>query len=233
MEVPGPRLTQAAVNQAEARIGISHPVIAVLDQYSPQLIQLQQGYSSLTDVEEQQRFVRENYGFLAVAIVEAGPFTLRAEDIVAIWSRAIEVFRLPPIKDQRYALAGMVTAAYCIQGAASPEWKSYPRRVVEGRGIPEWIMTDSQVLVPVRRRLEEVGKSLHEIDFYLYGTEEPAQELAANLYLKGREGDKEAETAYNTLNDYFKAHRTPVLEEIGENFRNGLMSIYRDLKNWT
>ena len=218
MSAERPTLTQDAVQRAEARVDVAHPVITVLDQQAPRLAELQQGYAHITDNQEQQRFISEQYGFLADSIVEAGPFTLEPVELIAVWSKATEMLG----GYERYALAGMVSTAYAIQGASNPDWRSFPRSYIEREGVPEGVRTDAEGLQHVRERLRDIWDSTNEIDFYVYGTNEGAMGLAFKLGKRESEGDEEAKKMLEELIAREKEFKTPVLTEIHENFANVL-----------
>ena len=47
-------LTREQIESAERREGIYHPVITLIESYTPQIIQLNQEYSKITDNQEQR-----------------------------------------------------------------------------------------------------------------------------------------------------------------------------------
>jgi hypothetical protein len=222
MSVERPILSGKQIARAERREGVSHPVLSVLEQHLPTIIQLNEGYSSLTDNQEQQRYIKKHYGFLADALVEAGPYTLEPTDLIAIWSRAQEVFS----GYHQQALAGMVSSVYAIQGAENSEWRKFPRHYLETSQLPEGVIKDKGGLLYVKSRLDQIGESLDDIDFYTYGTREPRMTYAFNLAKRGSEGDEAAKKELERLIAHEKAHQTPVLEAFHANFRNGYIPLY-------
>lgn len=220
-------ITRDQVSQAEQRVGYSHPIIAVLDRHLPQITQLHEGFSSISGNQEQQEYIRQNYGFLADAVVEAGSFTLQPLEMVAVWSRAMEIF--PSNLYHRYALARIITSAYAIQGLeATPAWKSFPRHFFETNNIPDELVEDRLELEHLKWRISDIGRSIDELDFYSYGTREDAMEVAFKLGKRAnQEGDVEAQEQLDKLISYQKEHKTPVLGAIHENWGIGLSSTYR------
>jgi hypothetical protein len=222
-----PELTGEQVSRAERRDGITHPVLSVIEQHLPTINHLTEGYSQITNNQEQQRYIREHYGFLADAFVEAGPYTMEPTDIVAIWSRATEVFS----GYHRYALAQMISSAYAIQGLDNPEWRRYPRHYLETSELPEEVTEDRDGMLHAQSRLDEIDRSLKDIDFYVYGTHESAMSLAFNLSKKEAAGDQEAKRQLEELIAHQESRTTPVLGQIHENFGNGLYPLYFPLMN--
>lgn len=222
MTAERPLLTRDQVAWAESRVGLTHPVLTVIENHLPATVPLTEGYSQITDTQEQQRYIREHYGFLADAIVEAGPYTLEPIDLIVIWSRAREVFS----GYHRYALAGMVSSAFAVQGAESPEWKKFPRHYLETSNLPKGVVRDRGGLVYVSSKLNHIRESLGEISFYINGTREPNRSHIFELAKRSSNGDKEAEQELEILIAYSKAHTTPTLAEIHENFGNGFTPLY-------
>ncbi|MDD5415978.1 MAG: hypothetical protein PHE48_03195 [Candidatus Daviesbacteria bacterium] len=223
MPTERPALTKEQVAQAESRIGITHPVLTVIENHLPTLIQLSNDYPKTSDNQGQSQYIREHYGFLADAFVEAGPYTLEPLDLIAIWSRVTRgVFPLYA----RYRLAGMVSSIYAIQGVENPEWRKFPRHYLETGELPECVTRDRGGLLYVQSRLRQIGESLEDIDFYIYGTREPAMSYAFQLAKREAEGDEEAKKKLEALILHEKTHTTPILSELLENFGNGYVSLY-------
>lgn len=229
MSAEMPQFTEEQVAQAERRESFSHPVLTVIEEHLPQIIQLNKGYSSIpiVDTQEQQRYIKEHYGFLADALVDVNLYTLRPLEIVAIWSRAVEVFS----GYHRYALAGMVAAAYAIQEVESPSWRKFPKHYLETAKLPAEVLTDHSGLTQVIGRLDQIGVSLDKLDFYVYGTREPAMELAFELAGRIRNGDAQAQAELDRLIAHQRKYSTPVLKEIHENWGNGYIPLYFPLRN--
>ncbi|MEX1052707.1 MAG: hypothetical protein WEC80_02570 [Patescibacteria group bacterium] len=211
-------LTPEAVSLAESRVGVIHPVISVIDNNLPTILKLTEGYNLITDNQEQQRYIAEHYGFFADSIIEALPFTLEPTDLISIWSRAIEVFS----GYHRYALVGMISSAYAIQGLENPEWKKLPRHLLEIGELPNEILHDSFGLLHVRKKVKEITESLDELDFYVYGMKGSTLEYAVQLAKREKEGDTTARVKLDRLTTHEKKSTTPTLREIHENFGNGL-----------
>lgn len=211
-------LTPDIVAKAESRVGVIHPVISVINDNLDKIGPLNDLYKDIVGNKEQQEFIREHYGFLADAIVEASPFTLEPTDLISIWSRAIEVFS----GYHRYSLVTMISSAYAIQGLENPEWKKLPRHLLETGKLPDEVSHDSSSLLHIRKKVKEITESLNELDFYVYGMRGSAVEYAAQLAKIEREGDTSAREELERLVAYQKAHTTPTLGKLHENFGNGL-----------
>lgn len=223
MAVERPILTPEQYARAERREGVQHPVIAVIDQHLPMIAELEQGYSAITVNQDRFTYIKQNYGFLADALTAAGPYTLNPEDLIAIWSRAREVFSQS--RYQRYALAGMVSSTYAIQGLKNPEWKKFPRHYLETSELPEGVVRDRNGLMHVSRRLVDIGDSLDELDWYVFGTKESGMTLAVNLARRSRDGDADADRQLEELIALEKARQTPLLRDIHEQFGNGYVPL--------
>jgi hypothetical protein len=218
MSIERSELTQEQVARAEARIEFTHPVLSVIEQHLPAINSLQQDYSKIQDNQEQQRYIREHFGFLADAFVEAGPYTMTPTDIISIWSRAIEVF---PSLYQRYRLAAMISNAYAIQGLDNPDWKRFPRCYLETDKLPAEVTHDRKGIMYAKARFLDIRHSLDALVLYVYGTSNPMDQACA-LGTRLRDGDMTAQTELDKLNAYQEEHKTPVLDEIGENFDNAI-----------
>ncbi len=214
-------ITKEQVERASRREGVSHPVITVLETYSPRIEKLNNEYL-LTAKDEKERFVRGNYGFLADAFEDVGSFTMEPLDIVAIWSKAIEIF------SHRYKLAAMVSCAYAIGqdsgGPPYPELERLPRFYLEQSKLPAGLGKDS--LLHFKGRLDNIHRNQKKLYFYAYGTDEDFGELAVKSYYQG---DEEAKQKMQRLLAHAKEHKTHLLEELGENFANGLTPLTFEL----
>ena len=211
-------LTKEQIERATKREGVQHPVVSVLEYHEPRIAQLK-GYSTLTSNQEQQDYIRKNYGFLGDALEEAGGFSLGPLDLVAVWSKALEIWsdnRYP-----RYRLAGMLATAYGIQGR--PDLKGLVRHYLETSKLLERIVRDKSGLILVRNRLDDIHTSLDELEFYVSGVKGSSMELAFQLAGKARDGDEEARKQLNQLIARDKEYLTPVLKELHENFGNGMV----------
>lgn len=216
MSAERPVLIREQIARAERREGVSHPVLSVIEQHLPTITHLAQGYSQIKDGLERQRYIKEHYGFLADALIEVGPYTMEPTDIIAIWSRATEVFSMY----HRYALAGVVSSAYAVYGMDNPVWTNFPRHYLETEQLPAGVASDREGLLHVKGRLDEIRENLGDLNLYMYGNRSPV-ETARRLCLRIQDGDAEAEAEINRLIAFEKEHETPVLVEIRENFGNG------------
>lgn len=227
MSVEQSTFTPEQIARAERREGFNHPVLSVIEQNLPAITQLNKRYFSLTDNQEQQKYIKEHLGFLADAFVNVGPYSMKPLDIVAIWSRVIEIGEnVSPLFYHRYRLVEMISSAYAVQGATNKEWRKFPRSCLEAHKLPPGVLQDKAGLLYVKEKLNEIHESLKELDFYTYGTRDDPMGMVAKLAIKSRDGDKEAEKELNRLIAFEKTHETPVLGEIHENFANGLLSPY-------
>ncbi|OGK19431.1 hypothetical protein A3G67_00510 [Candidatus Roizmanbacteria bacterium RIFCSPLOWO2_12_FULL_40_12] len=216
-------LTREQVNQAESRVGFSHPVLTTIERNLPRILHLNEGYVFVTDSSNQQQYIKGHYGFLADALVEAGPYPLEPIDLIAIWARVIEVF---PNNYYRYDLAGMISSAYAVMEIEDLEWKKLPRHYFETGQLPEAVTKDRSGLVVVQSRLHQIGENLGDIDFYTDGVSDGITH-ASDLAKRERDGDEEAARELDALIAHQKAHNTPTLSELHENFGNGYMPLSR------
>lgn len=222
MAAENPSFNRDQISRAEQRIGISHPVINTIDLCLPLVTHLNHEYDGIDNNQAQQRFILANYGFLADALVAAGHYTLKPLEIVAIWSRALEVFS----GYQKYAFGGIVSSAYAIQGLKNPEWQKVPRRLLETGRLPQALNKDRDGLLHIKGRLDEIDASLRELDFYTYGTREAGTDLAARLSMRIRGGDLDAKEELDRLISHYNEHKTNVLSHIHENVGTGLIPVY-------
>lgn len=150
-------LTPEMIAKAEKREGIAHPLVNLLDQHSTTLENLFGNQASHAVRAEEANSTRKDLGFLADEMVQATPFTLSATDIVAIWSRAMEIPNF--LAHQGYTLARSVSCAYAVHGTENPEWRKFPRYHVETGRIPEDLMRDTNGLLHIKGRLDEVSEN--------------------------------------------------------------------------
>lgn len=214
-------LTKDQVERAERREGIYHPVITLLESYTPRFLQLNQEYSRLTGNQEQHDYIQKNYGFLADALEATEDFTLKPLELIAIWSKACEVLGLY----QRYRLAGMLSSAYGIKGIKKPNWKGFPRYTLENFDLPKKVLNDREGLIYVKSRFREITASLDEICFYAFGIGWASNKLG-ELFKREIDGDKKATEELDALIQYEKEHNTLLLGNIYENFGNGMTTIF-------
>lgn len=216
-------LTEERVINAEKRIGFSHPVLDVINQHIPELTELNENVASLKSQKDQTSYIEEHYGFLADSLVKAGPYTLNPEDIIAIWSRAKEVFSTVY---QKYALARMISYAYVIQGLNIADWKVFPRLFFEKGEFPEPFEHDSAALIHIKKKLGEIDGSLRDIHLFLDSSGYSISDLIS-LEFQSEKGDTDAKKKLEEI----KSQRAkviredPLLEEIGENFGNALVPL--------
>ena len=205
-------LTKEQVDRASRRDGIAHPVIAVLEANEPQLAQLNTEYFALgNDVQGKQAYANSHYGFLADAIEDASEYSVGPLDLIAIWSKAMEVFP-DGSPYQRYRLAGMIANTYSIQG--KPELKGIPRYYLENKGqLPHALASDKEAMTYVISRLTDVDRSHKEILNYINGTYDSVVDLAK----RDLAGDAKAREQLQRLEDHRTQHSSELLEELYEN----------------
>jgi len=221
-------ITQVQVARAESRVGLNHPVIAVLDAHGPQITRLNEGWKLFPDANsDQQRYIYSHMDFIANAIEDAGEFSLEPLDLVAVWSKAMEVF---DSRYETYALARIVAVSYAIQGVENPAWKRSPRHFIKNADLPGEALADRVGLQHVKSRLQEIENSRDELIFYVHGTRESAMQLGFQLAKRVKEGDAEAEIQLSELRAYQAEHVTPVLSEIAENFSNSMPVINNSIQ---
>lgn len=226
MAVERPILTEGMVWRAETA-GVHHPVIDVLNQHSPRILQLNQQFAGILDNQEQQRWIRRHYGFLADAVVAAGPFTVRADELIAIWARAREVFSVNHRYSNYhgYALGEIVANAYAVQGTENPDWQTFPRHYLETRRLPKGVAEDIQGLGRVLARYSDLHDALDDINVYVYGSKKSGIELGAGLGRRLRAGDPDAERELDEMAARQKKYSTPDITALTENFGNAVPPI--------
>lgn len=217
-------LTRAQVEAAERREGITHPVITILERKDGRLRELSSNFPS--DREAQQRYIKDNYGFLADSLEELGDFSVMSLDLVAIWSKVGEFEYFP-----RYEFSAMFSTAFALAGVNRPEYRGFTRAIFksEGHDIPELLLRDKESLEVMSRRLDEISASLKELDYYVFGTYESPMSLAFDLAGRKEKGDKDAAARLGELIKRDEEFSTPILHELHENFGNGLVPIRLDI----
>lgn len=209
-------ITKDAVLRAEQKGAVSHPILDVLEQNFPRLQTLRQECAQINGGGAQQDFIAQNYGFLADAIVEAGHFTLEPLEVVAVWSRVREIFGGSGKFENdyhRFALAGIITTAFAIQGLDNPAYKAVPRYFLENSRLPEELVADEKSLVRINERVEELERSIKRLAFYVSG-----------------KGDGRDTRTSGEIIAVEKERTTPTLACINEDFGNGMMSLRLQLK---
>lgn len=220
--------TREEMARAEARDGYSqHPVIVTIDKFLPQIALLNQGINSFGNPQERGPFIKANYGFFADALVEAGPYTLKPLEIVAIWSRVGEVFS----GHESYGLVRMITSAYIIQEAAMPVWRKFPRYQLEKNTLPEEVIKDQISIKNALLRMKDISMSLNELQDYVSGGVKDVMSIIFELTQRIRDGDQEAQTELDRVIKFSKENQTPLLSRIGENWGNGCSHVGLLLQN--
>lgn len=224
-------ITKQDIQKAEQRVGISHPILDVIKMHLPRLQELHEQCALIPDNQDQQAYIRANYGFLADAVVEAGDYSLEPLELVAIWSQVGEIFdtERPGDSYHKYAIAGIVATAYAIRELENPAFQNLPRYVLERDELPDEITSDLESMRHVRSRLDMVDGNIEDLDFYINGTRKPGVEIAFNLAKKADAGDLDAKKQLDELLARSKERSTPTLQSIHENFGNGTNFIHYSL----
>ncbi len=215
MSVEGSNLTKEQVSQAEARIGVTHPLVLVLRSQAPRIAQLNSDLSGIAERTDKDVFIKGHFGFLADAIEDADDFSLEPLNLVSIWGEAQDQGLLATIP---YKLAATVSIAYAIREVPTPGWKGFTKHYFEEGDIPNHLLGDRAGLTHVRNRLLEVRDNRQQLDLYTHGTLE-GNMLVADLAMKSRDGDQDAQKQLNELLEYHREHSTPLLNELKENFQ--------------
>lgn len=217
-------LSKEQVLKAEQRIDAAHPVIVALAAHEPRITEINEKLKGITSNTNQQRYVAENFGFLLDDVQQINGFPLGPLDLVAIWSKAGEIF---DSNYEHYALARIVATAYAVQGTSNPAWNSFPRQEIETHSLPAELVEDKEGLLHVKKRLDEIGDSINELEYYSSGVRGKfATTMAVELAKRINSGDTEAKNELDALLAYNKEHSSLILGRIGENFGNALIGVY-------
>ncbi len=208
-------LTKEQVSQAEARVGVTHPVVLVLRSHAPRIARLNSDLSGIAESANKDAFIKGNFGFLADAIEDTGDFSLEPLDMVSIWGEAQDQGLLATIP---YKLAATVSIAYAIRGVPTPGWKGFTQHYFEEGDIPTHLLGDRAGLTHVRNRLLEVRGNRNQLDLYTHGTLEGNMRVV-ELTMKSKDGDGDAQKKLDALFEYHREHSTPLLGELKENFQ--------------
>lgn len=212
--------TRDDVLRAETRVGITHPILTVLDREAPRISTVTQAAIALPDNQAANQYIESNSGFLFDAIEDAAPFTLNPLELVAIWSRSGE------FRKHRYLIARALSISYAIQGVpASDLWRRSPRRFIENQSLPSEVTTDPIGLTFVKARLGELYVNLDALELAVYGTSEPPIELGSKLAKRMKDGDPEAEQEYRNFQALMNERKIPLLNDLSEAFGNGMMPV--------
>ena len=211
-------LKREDIERASRREGFSHPVVSVLEYHEPKIVQLNGEYASVSGNHEQQVYIARNFGFLGDALEGAGDFSLGPLDLVAIWSKAVEIW--PHNSYPRYKLSAMLGSSYGIIGR--PDLKGLSRYYVETSCLLSKLVSDKSGLLHIQDRLHHIYKSLDELDFYVYGTKESPMRQAAELIKKRMAGDEEAGREFDRLVADEEGFQTPLLDQIDDNSGDGM-----------
>lgn len=214
-------LTRDQVAAAERREEINHPVISLLEEHKTALVGLRQELVAIKDSQEAQRYIAQTHGFLADSLEQLDNFTLQPLELVAIWSKAMELMDYY----QRHAFGRILATAYAIQTFEESKWQGLTRHFLETRQFPDDIAVDRNGLEQVVGKFDEISESMEELDFYVNGVEGSGVSLAAELAKKSSDGDTEARVKLDELIKHHKEYTTPTLNEIHENLGNGMVPV--------
>lgn len=141
-ELPQPLTLERIEAFRRGEEAIRHPLVGVLQQNAPRTHSL------------------ASMGFLIPAIDSAGDFSLGPLDIVAVWSKAMELF---PSVYQRYRFAHMIVDTYVTKGIGKPQWREFPRRYFETKEFPEDLGQDRGGLLFIKDKLWNLVESLRAL----------------------------------------------------------------------
>ncbi|MBI4080946.1 MAG: hypothetical protein HY430_04210 [Candidatus Levybacteria bacterium] len=210
-------LTPQQVANAELGIGIEHPLIDALDIIRPHVVPFNLEYEQITDPLERQTFIRDNYGMLVDAVEGSGDFTLEPEEMIAIWSKAVEVLPHGP----RVKFAETITLSYATQGIDDEDVKKTPRTVFMTGRLPDKVRLNANNLGQVTARVNEVEESYATILRYFNVVDNPI-EKEAELSKRIEAGDQDAQAELDRIIQLGKERKTPVLQAVSENFGSAL-----------
>lgn len=216
-------LPQEAVQKAWSREGIENTVLDLLERHASQLKDVSDKYRSIEDNSERQRYGRDNLGFFADAIEKAGDFKLGSLEIIAIWSKVIEMGL-----SMRYDVAGILGFGYATGEISNRS--GAVRHFLETSNYRADLLADETQKEVISRRLADLHRAVSEIEFYRIGMRVTMREMVDDLRSPTSEGllDQADENAR-------KNPLTNQLGQLGENLGNGLMRVYQglrmDLKN--
>jgi hypothetical protein len=224
MEEQRPQLTQRDIANAEARRDFVHPLISVIDNQLPEITRLNGQFTQVVDSQEQQAFIKENFGFLANGFANAGEFTLGPEDIISIWSKFARV--LPPDENNYHgrSMANIISASYIIQGLENPAWKTFPDQFLRTDDFPPGLTPDEGELEHLRTRFEDIGNSRDSIYIYLYGSLEKGRSYHRDLIIRSQT-DQASRLEEEQYRRFIESRSDPLLESIIDSFANPLQNI--------
>lgn len=214
-------LTREQVEAAERREGITHPIIDLLEKHEEYILDTNKKIPSAGSRDTFWGFYIDNFGFLADELEEIGEFSVEPLDLIAIWSKTLDLFH----DYQRYAFSRMLSAAYVLAGNSGIDNKGATRFLLENDELPAYLLDDPKVLMAMRERFDIISRSLKDVDFYVNGIEESAITVASRLAKLERDGDVEAGKRLQEMIDRQNEFLTPVLDNLHENFGNGMVPL--------
>ncbi len=227
-EIDKPLLSEEDVRAAEKREGdyAKHPVILALDRHQIEIACFIEGYFAIQDGQPGETRTKEGYlrgssGFLIEAITEASPYTLQPLELVAIWSRVLELFPDGPGDmgyHPRYALAGIISTVYAVSGSVNTKWLDFPMTYLRDLSLPAEVLQDRDGASCVFHRLAEIRLNFLEVDYYKWGSRIDF----GSLMDRALNDDSTAKSEIMSRLEGFKRRDTPVLCQLIENFGNGM-----------
>src|SRR3989344_5292849 len=167
-----PKLTKEQIEYAKQ--DRSHPVVQILDSDEDFIKHFNEGYKKVRgDNKKVYSFVSEMMWPIALKINALEEFSFEPLDIVSIWSRIDESFQ-----PTGYFLSRNISTAYSIDGIGSPRiWVDSFQEISEQSGVPEPLLSDKDNVLNFYRRIEEIRRSLGEVELYRTGTREMVPEI--------------------------------------------------------
>ncbi len=221
-------------SSSERRIGVSHPVIEVINSNLPIINERIKGYDSTLfksarsyddslrkALEHRDKYNKNNFSFLADAFVNVGPFPLEPLDIALIWSRGKEMFTSFSKND----FPRLVSTAYTVQDAQTSDWKNVPRQFFEKKTIPEAVHNDVSGIANVRGKVRYVLQNAFALYEYVYGLPYDWAYQSTGVAERIREGDSSVKAE---IDKFIVENGENAVTEIAEDFSIGLTS-FNDL----
>lgn len=159
-ELPQPLTLERIEAFRRGEEAIRHPLVGVLQQNAPRIHSLAAHYKTIQGNKLGEAYLDASMGSLIPAIDSVGDFPLGSLDIVAVWSKAMELF---PSLYQRYRLAHMIVSTYVTRGIGKPQWGGFPRRYFETKVFPEDLGQDREGLLFIKDRLWNLVESLRAL----------------------------------------------------------------------
>lgn len=222
--VEGITFTRDDVVRVASGIGVSHPVIDVLDAHRVKLLEMVEE-ARVLDPDNRDEYLKARLGFLADEIEDIGGFPATPLDLLAIWTRedCFQTFR--------YDIAEMISLSYAISDLPDQRWHRFPRFHLEKSAQVEKSLRDLAGLRTIRTRLVQINRATDTLDMVVYGTKKPANHIVRALMRRAAKGDKKADKECETFLDIVRTKRIPVVHSLGEAFENGVGALLQNIGN--